>query len=253
VTRVVDLTWGISESLPVLIAEINFMKDSDYRDEGFMTHLIQLHTHHGTHVDAPRHTVPGGRSVDEIDLGALYGEAVVLNLTEYGQPDAEIGLTEIREAEANLETGVRTGDFVILRTDWGRRTFGTADYWSRSPYLTGQAAEYLVQEKRVRGLGYDFQQEQSRSDHAELNIEVAEAGTPAGGNQSVGISQRESPLEGPVHRAVLGSDLYQVECMANVHQLQGERFKIMVAPLPLKGLDGSPARVLAFEEDWPSG
>lgn len=38
--------------------------------------------HGGTHLDAPRHFVEGNKSVDELDLDQLMGEAVVIDISK---------------------------------------------------------------------------------------------------------------------------------------------------------------------------
>ncbi|MGH7716191.1 MAG: cyclase family protein, partial [Vulcanimicrobiaceae bacterium] len=51
-----------------------------------------------------------------------------------------------------------------------------------------------------------------------------------------------------VHHIVLGAGLYHVECMTNFAAIPKERFKIVVAPLNLKGIEAAPTRVFAIIE-----
>lgn len=233
-TRVIDLTWPISEELPIEIGEIKFHRDFDYDMRGFRSHWIQIHDHNGTHMDAPQHTEPGGASVDEIPPDVLYGDGVVLELSPFAEEDQAFTLDHIKQAESRLEKGINPGDFVILRSGW-YKTFGTDRYWPRSPYLSLEAAEYLVKERKVRGLGYDFSQEGGARDHADLQARI-DRGEVKPGEELI------------IHHAVLGAGLFQVECLANLDAIKNERFKIVVAPMYLKGLEAAPARVLVIEE-----
>lgn len=233
-SRVIDLSWPITEKLPIEIGRLTLTRDYDYGVRGFRSHQIEIHSHNGTHIDAPEHTEPGGAHLDEIAPDRLYGEGVVLDLTPYAVEDKPITVEHVKAAEAKLKTGIKPGDFVLLRTDWSKN-FGTAIYWPRSPYLAPEAAAYLVKERKVRGLGYDFSQEGGARDHADLQERINRGEAKPG----------EDLL---VHHIVLGSGLYHVECMTNFAAIPNERFKIVVAPLNLKGVEAAPARVFAIIE-----
>lgn len=233
--RVVDLSHPIDEALAIEIGHIKFHRDYDYDVRGFRSHWFEMHNHNGTHVDAPEHTEPGGASIDDIDVQVFYGDGVVLDLTPYTQADVAFTLEQVKEAEAKVRGGVRSGDFVILRSDW-YKTYGTERYWPKSPWLELEAAEYLVNERHVRGLGYDFSQEGGARDHAELQARI-DAGEAKPGEDMV------------IHHLVLGNGLYHVECMTNLAEIRKDRFKIVVAPLPLKGVEAAPARVFVIEDD----
>ncbi len=233
-SQVIDLSWPINEKLPIEIGRIKFTRDYDYHVRGFRSHQIEIHTHNGTHTDAPEHTESGGAHLDELNLDNFYGEGVVLDLTPYAVEDKAITVDHVKAAEAKLKGGIRPGDFVLLRTDWSKN-FGTPIYWPKSPYLAPEAAAYLVKEKKVRGLGYDFSQEGGAPDHADLQERINRGEAKPG----------EDLL---VHHIVLGAGLYHVECMTNFAAIPKERFKIVVAPLNLKGVEAAPTRVFAIIE-----
>jgi len=93
---------------------------------------LTLGTHTGTHVDPPAHFLPGGATVDQLDLDVLVGPALVVDLT------ATVGPVD-PEALAALATGHSR---LLLRT-------GAAD-----GVVTGGAARRLV-EAGVRLVGVD--------------------------------------------------------------------------------------------------
>jgi arylformamidase len=51
--------------------------------------VISFGSHAGTHIDAPRHFIEGGRGVDEIGLEALVGPARVAEIPSLGDIDAD--------------------------------------------------------------------------------------------------------------------------------------------------------------------
>lgn len=233
-TRVIDLSWPISEELPIEIGTIRFDRDYDYGDRGFRTHQLTMHLHNGTHVDAPEHTEPGGAHIDEISPDVLHGPGVVLDLSGFADEDVEFTVEHIQAAEAKLDEPIRPNDLVLLRSDWSS-TYGTDRYWPKSPYLSVEAAVYLVQERKVRALGYDFSQEASGRTHQDLQDRI-DRGEAKPGEDMV------------IHHAVLGAGLYHVECLTNLDKITSQRFTIVVAPLPLKGVEAAPARVFVIED-----
>jgi arylformamidase len=47
---------------------------------GFQVSQLTLGTHTGTHLDAPRHFIPGGRTIDRLDLHTLVGRCRVIEV-----------------------------------------------------------------------------------------------------------------------------------------------------------------------------
>ncbi len=48
--------------------------------DGYYMNVIKMGEHSGTHVDAPAHFVPGGKTVDELSLDKFVGKAFVLDV-----------------------------------------------------------------------------------------------------------------------------------------------------------------------------
>ena len=113
--------------------------------EGYEVKLLSMSTHTGTHVDAPAHFIPGGMSVDQLDLGHLCGHARVLDLRGAGQ---EIGRERL-EAEG-LEGTVR----LLLRTD--NCALLDASFDRSYTHLTVSGARYLRELGSVRLVGIDY-------------------------------------------------------------------------------------------------
>jgi kynurenine formamidase len=232
--RVIDLTHPITEGMRTPAGQVRFVRDLDYKDKGFRSHWIEMNLHIGTHADAPMHTEPGGNSIDSFDPAEFYGDAVVLDFSSKKANEA-ITIEDVKRAETKLKTGIRRGDFVLLKTLWSKK-WGTPDYRGQSPFLKADAATYLIKEKQARGLGYDFCEEEIGKDYSKVEAIAAEKKTDV---WALAV----------VHHAVLGSGRYHVEHLTNLGAIKQERVKLIVAPLPFRGLEASFCRVFAIEEE----
>jgi arylformamidase len=104
---------------------------------------LAMSAHAGTHIDAPLHFVPRGRSVDRLPLDATVGRARIITIRDR----SVIGLSELRTHR------IRTGERLLLKTrNSSRRRAGHFfdDYVAVSP----DAARYLAA-RRLRAVGID--------------------------------------------------------------------------------------------------
>jgi arylformamidase len=112
--------------------------------EGVQVSQFVLGTHTGTHLDAPRHFIPGGRTIDLLDLGALVGLCRVIEVV---RPKGQISRADLQGL------ALQCGDRLLLKTRNSRRpavqTFAP-DFVALEP----SAADYLC-EQRVRLVGID--------------------------------------------------------------------------------------------------
>ena len=92
-------------------------------DDWYILQEWKLSSHVGTHVESPFHHLRDGTNVGGLDLGALMGEAVVLDFTGR-RPDEEITPEDL----ARLAADVRPGDIVLVHTgydrDYGKTHYG---------------------------------------------------------------------------------------------------------------------------------
>ena len=67
---VVDLSQTIDETTPVWPGARHFCCHLrySYEEESCLVHAYELEAGCGTHLDAPIHFVPGGRSIDQLHL-----------------------------------------------------------------------------------------------------------------------------------------------------------------------------------------
>jgi arylformamidase len=231
--RIVDLSPPIEGNLENLVypgrVYFRLAPILDYDNNLIMSSNVEIWLHAGAHVDAPIHAFKEGASVENIKLDSLVREAVLLDLTGHGK--RELTKAALEEAESTLEREgetVRTGDLMILRTDWSltRRPW-TPQYRKDAPYLTKDAADWLVQ-KKPSAIGFDFPEE--RVDQLQKSL----SGKPS-----------THPL--PIHLQLLSAGIYLVEHLTNLNNLKSKRFLFVAAPLNLVGAEGSPVRAMAIE------
>jgi arylformamidase len=81
---------------------------------------LTLGTHTGTHVDPPAHFLPGGATVDQLDLDVLVGPALVVDLTATAGPVEPHRLAALADGHSRLllRTGAAEG---VVTTGVARR------------------------------------------------------------------------------------------------------------------------------------
>lgn len=178
--------------------------------DGVAVTAIGMGSHTGTHVDAPSHTVPGGRTMADVPLDELVGEAIVIRVP--GLAEGEVFEWERLTAMGDLPTPLPP--IVIIDTGWAgwfhdeRRT--------RHPALSPDAARELVR-RGMRVLAVDT-----------LSPDPTDAAASTF----------------PVHDVVLGADRLIVENIRGLEELP-ERVRVGFFPLRVAG-DGAPVRAVAF-------
>ncbi|GAA1772201.1 cyclase family protein [Kocuria aegyptia] len=240
--EVVDLTTPLDRDTPILRLPEPFantvglsmtpVSAYDEAGPGWAWNDLTLGEHAGTHLDAPVHWITGrnGRSVDRIEPARLVGPAAVLDLTAEAEADADALLepehleqweAEHRRFPANC--------WVLLRTGWSARAgdperFLNADERGlHAPGPSVAAAEWLAAHPHVSGFGVET-----------VGIDAGIAG---------GF---DPPF--PAHHHLLGHDKYGLTSLRRLEQLPVLGAQLVVAPLPVVGGTGSPARVLALVE-----
>jgi kynurenine formamidase len=84
-------------------------------EHGVNAQYIKTSNHMGTHLDAPRHFVTNGMTIDEIPLEWLCNSGVIVDLTAE-MDDLAVYTPEMIESKVE----VRDGDILILHTGWHR-------------------------------------------------------------------------------------------------------------------------------------
>jgi arylformamidase len=147
VPKLLDVTVPLRDSIPTFPGNPAFAFEPIKRiADGGSSNVSRLvmGTHTGTHVDAPKHFLDDGASIDELALNLLIGRARVIEIGKRGP------ITADDLAAAGLREDLR----VLLRTPnsalWNSSTFHE-DY----AHLTDDAARYLV-DQGVKLVGIDY-------------------------------------------------------------------------------------------------
>jgi arylformamidase len=199
------------------------VKSVQKTEGGWMqTSTIELQAHAFTHVDAPLHFIRNGKAIDEIPLDQLIGRASVIDVSYRGAGE-EITFSDLEECGEH----VSTDDIALIRTAWDlKHSWEKEEYWTEAPYLTKDAAEWLV-ERRVKAAGYDFPQDYVIREMLRRTV---------------------TAKEHTVHNVLLGNGVLNIEYLINLHQIKEKKVQIFVLPLRLVGVEGAPARVVAVED-----
>jgi kynurenine formamidase len=185
---------------------------STIEETGWALTQFTLGSHSGTHVDAPSHAVKGGATIDTLPLEKFLGEAVVLDLS-YKKPGEAITGENIEKAAGGR---VRPSDIALILTGMAKH-WGKEEYLTKYPYLTEDAAKWLVNSK-VKLVGIDW-----------LTVE------------------KFGSKEGLTHRALLSSEIPIVENLVNLEKIKDERVLFVCFPIKLAGRDGAPARAIGIK------
>ena len=208
--RVIDLTHRLlpgEEQYDLTIAQRGTPRQSPTGD---IMHDVYCWSHTGTHVEVSLHFFTGGKDTSDFPPDTFIGPALRLDFRHKEKNEA-ITLADIQSAGE-----VQEGDRVIL---WEGRDalYRTKESHSR-PYLTEEAGEWLVREKKIQLLGTD----------------------------SSGFEVRGGGKDHPNHHLFFSHDVPVVEGLRNLGKIPDDRFFFVGLPLPVKGLDASPIRAVAL-------
>jgi len=237
---IVDLTAPLSNRTPIIQLPPPFANTQgfslqeisryDERGPAWYWNNISSGEHVGTHFDAPVHWVTGqdGLDVSQIPTEHLIAPVVVIDKSAECAQDPNF-LLQIADLEAwQKEHGpLPDGGWLLYRTGWDSRADDQAaflnadDTGPHTPGVSVECARWLAEQAPIIGMG------------------VETVGTDAGTAHSF-----DPPF--PCHAFLLGAGKYGLTQLANLEKLPPTGAVLVVAPLPIVGGSGSPARVLAL-------
>jgi kynurenine formamidase len=185
--------------------------------------------HGGTHIDAPVHFAKGHRSVDQIPLEQLVGDAIVVDVTASSatQPDYRATTDDFTAWER--ANGEIPPAIVLIRTGYSRfwpdaaRYLGTAERGDAAvaklhfPGLHPDAAKWLVEARHVKAVGLD----------------------------TASIDYGQSTMY-EAHRVLYERDVPAFENLTNLDRLPARGSFIVALPMKIKGGTGAPLRAMAI-------
>lgn len=178
--------------------------------EGRNTTRLVFGSHAGTHMDAPRHFIDGGRTIEEIPLDVIMGPVEVLDFSDVA-PGMPVTVERLRKE--------RLTERMIFRFGWAER-WEKGDFYHGYPYFSDAAADYIVSSGRVRLVGMD---------------------TPSPDDSRIAS---RSPEDSKVHKRFLSAGIVLVEYLNTLEVREFGTWELAALPLRIGGCDGSPIRAV---------
>ena len=209
--RIIDLSLRIDNEMP----GVDITTARRLEVDGWNATTLSLYSHCGTHMDAPRHFLPDGNTLDQQALDVVVGPAIVVDLAP-AAPKQLIAVEDLSSVTDKVRPGVR----LLLRTDWHKQ-YGTPQYRNELPRISLELAKWLV-EKEVALVGVE-------------PPSVAD------------VNNRQELTE--VHQTLFRGNVVIVEGLSNLDQLTKPMVQFIALPMKITGGDGSPVRAIAIEND----
>lgn len=215
--RLVDLTLPLRPGQRGVATEPKYTVARD----GWNAATWHLYSHAGTHMDAQLHFAAGPETIDTKPLSSCIGPAWVVPLAPI-EASTLLSVAHLGAVTARF----RTGDSLLLRTDWHKHVDDPAVYRDRLPRISEELARWCV-ERGVKMLGVE------PPSIADVN---------------------HLPEVTRIHQLLLGGGVTIVEGLAHLDQLISPCVFFHALPLKLAGGDGCPVRAFAYdspEDTWP--
>ena len=207
-----DVSVLLSDKLPIWPGDPGItvkLTSSLARGDVANVSLIEVGVHTGTHIDAPFHFEPDGKTVDQLPIETLIGPCRVIEMLDVKE---SIGLSALEKLDLGGATRIL---FKTKNSRW--REHGEKEFQEKFVHLSEEGASYLV-EQGVKLVGIDY-----------LSIERFES------------------LDYATHHLLLRNQVIIIEGL-NLSGIAMGEYELMALPLKLQGADGSPARVVLREK-----
>lgn len=218
--KITDLSMVLEEGMQTFAAHWHPFYESTqlgrHGIENRETRKIVLGTHTGTHIDAPRHFISGGETIENIPLTQLNGQARVVDFSSL--PDKH----EITEEELRASLNDKCPERLVARFDWDLK-LNTNEYYTDHAFFSENACQWLV----------------------DNGCKLIALDTPQPDNP---LNGRGAEKDAPNHKILLGAGVVIVEYLVDIRHLQSDQVMLIVAPLKIKDGDGAPVRCFAIEE-----
>lgn len=257
--KLYDLSQMLNQEVPAWPYyppfEVKYIKRK--AEHGVNAQYIQTSNHMGTHIDAPRHFVTGGMTIDQIPLEWLCSTGVIVDLTDEME---SLSVYHPDMIEARVE--VRNGDLLLLHTGWHRYAqFGEEPDEERYIHMHPGAHPDMVPwllEKEIKVWGVDV----VSTDHP-MNLPIGRfLGKGAHGHcDRVRAASEEKFGEAGMkelfpdsayqltHNALFPHNCMHIENLGGdigAPELQNQRLTLGCFPWKFKGGEAAFARVVAF-------
>lgn len=215
-SKFIDLSHTIEDGMitykglpaPIVCDYLSREKSRDFYEAGteFQIGKIEMVTNTGTYLDCPFHRYEHGKDLSQI-LPEQFADLPGIVIRHDLSKGLAIDVDSFRNHEVR-------GRAVLVHTDWANH-WRTDQYFENHPFLTADAAAYLVEQEATL-VGIDSH-----------NIDDTRGRTR------------------PVHTTLLGADILIVEHLCNLQSLPNSEFTFSAIPPKFKGAGTFPVRALA--------
>jgi kynurenine formamidase len=218
---VIDLTHDLMPEMPSWSESCRFGHTlrEDYDSSvsyQFRTYDIHMQAGMGTHIDAPSHYFPEGRSITDLSLNECIAPCVVINVASQSHERYFLRPQDI-EAFETQHGVIPPGCFVMIYTGWEQHWNSPEQYRNNHvfPSVSKEAASLLL-ERQIVGLGID-------------------------------TLSPDRPEDGfPVHHLILGADKYIIENVAHASKLPPVGAYTLALPIKIQGGTEAPLRLIGM-------
>lgn len=214
-SNIIDLSYPIKEEMAVYpgLPHPDFQWLEVPGVEGNYTSQITIASHAGTHIDSPKHFVPSGKSINDLELEQFIREALQVNINI--EPGSRVKLDDLRAALEKADEEIHQGDILIINTGIHSQ-YGRKEFAREFPVPTEDVCRYVV-DQGITCYGTDA-----------LSVDVFGSETS------------------PNHKYMLGQEIPIIESLTNLDQTNKSRFQFMALPLRIERAEGAPCRAVAL-------
>ena len=253
----IDLSVSLATDIPsdpeIMLPEIDYLSHADTAaqmagffpgldpkdlpgGEGWAIEKLSIHTHNGTHLDAPYHhhsTMDGGKraiTIDEVPLEWCFANGVKLDFRD--RPDGHVITPNEIDAElTRIDHTIAPLDIVVVNTSAGAR-YGHEDYLSKGCGMGRDATLHLLKQG-VRVTGTD----------------AWSWDAPFSSTARRFAQDKDPSIIWEGHRASMDIGYCHIEKLANLEQLPAAGFTISCFPFKIKAASAGFVRAVAILED----
>lgn len=214
--KLIDLSHTVEDGMitykglpaPIICDFLSREASREHYAKGTEFHIgkIEMVANTGTYLDSPFHRYPDGKDLSELPLSSLANlDAVVIRARDAGRPISKALFTSVE----------LHGKAVLVDTGWSQH-WRTDQYFEGHPYLTAEAAHYLVA-----------------------------SGAALVGIDSLNIDDT-ADLSRPVHSILLANEIPIVEHLCALDQLPDQGAKFFAVPVKVKAFGTFPVRAFGI-------
>jgi len=209
--KIIDISIPLNSSTIIYPGDPKTVIESTEKGHPLVS-KITLGSHTGTHIDAPKHFLKGGVSLDKIPLEQIVGKCRVLDFS-----DAEESI-KISDLEKH---NIQAGERILAKTKNSEIGFdavpaGRQEFSNDYIYLDSDAAEFLA-EKKILLFGIDY----------------------------LSVSKRGSS-DKRAHTELLKNNIVIFESL-DLSKAEAGEYTFVGLPLKFTGIDGSPVRAILLK------